>query len=146
MLSAAQPRTGSTVVDFGCGSGNLLLPLAHQFPELRFVGVDLKPRAIELLLRRAAESGLCNVHGTVLRECIASFPCSCFSRLYSPGSWSDSESFAAHATSIETYCEPYDIAISLHACGPASDAVLHSALKQVSSAIVVTKSRQLPCA
>lgn len=63
MLAAAQPPPGSTVVDFGCGSGNLLLPLAHTFPALRFVGIDLKPKAVELLRQRAAEAGLCNVHG-----------------------------------------------------------------------------------
>lgn len=27
-----------TLVDFGCGTGNLLLPLAHRLPDCRFVG------------------------------------------------------------------------------------------------------------
>ena len=63
MLAAAQPPPGSTVVDFGCGSGNLLLPLAHTFPALRFVGIDLKPKAVELLRQRAAEVGMRNVNG-----------------------------------------------------------------------------------
>jgi len=105
MLAAASPPPGSCVVDFGCGSGNLLLPLAHTFPALRFVGVDLKPKAIELLEQRAAEAALSNVQACV--------------------------------TSIEAYPGPYDVAISLHACGPASDAVLWSALKQVDHPVAV---------
>ena len=109
LLAAASPLSGSTVVDFGCGSGNLLLPLAHTFPALRFVGVDLKPKAIELLEQRAAEANLSNVQ--------------------------------AYVTSIEAYAGQYDVAISLHACGPASDAVLWSALKQVDPTLLLVPPR-----
>jgi tRNA G46 methylase TrmB len=28
----------ATVVDFGCGSGNLILPLASMFPKCTFIG------------------------------------------------------------------------------------------------------------
>ena len=31
-----------TVVDFGCGSGNLTLPLAALMPYVRFVGVGVE--------------------------------------------------------------------------------------------------------
>ena len=97
LLSAADPEPGTVVVDFGCGSGNLVLPLAHLFPALRFVGVDLKPKATELLQQRAAEANLTNV--------------------------------CCETTPIEAYHGPCDIALSLHACGPASDQVLCAALQ-----------------
>lgn len=46
------------VVDFGCGSGNLLLPLAVHFPLMSFLGIDQKPEAIHLLQTRAEEAGV----------------------------------------------------------------------------------------
>ena len=49
------------VVDFGCGTGNLLLPLAAAEPSMRFVGVDVNRRSVELLAERAARAGLANV-------------------------------------------------------------------------------------
>lgn len=52
---------GCKVVDFGCGSGNLVLPLAALFPKCSFVGVDMKEHAIALLKQRVHEAGLTNV-------------------------------------------------------------------------------------
>lgn len=49
------------VVDFGAGSGNLTLPLAKRFPEMRFTAVEMKRRSADLLERRAAAAGLSNV-------------------------------------------------------------------------------------
>lgn len=53
------------VVDFGCGTGNLLLPLAHAEPSINFTGVDLNHRSVEILRERAASAGLKNVEGRV---------------------------------------------------------------------------------
>lgn len=36
---APSEEAAPTVVDFGCGSGNLTLPLAALMPHVRFVGV-----------------------------------------------------------------------------------------------------------
>ena len=55
------------IVDFGSGSGNLILPLAHMFPACDFVAVDMKTEAIELLRARAADAGLGNVSAEVGR-------------------------------------------------------------------------------
>ena len=55
------------MVEFGCGSGNLLLPLAHAFPGCSFHGVDYKESAVSLLLARAAATGLSNVTAAVGR-------------------------------------------------------------------------------
>ena len=49
------------VVDFGAGSGNLILPLAKRFPDVRFTAVEMKRRSAEILERRAAAAGLTNV-------------------------------------------------------------------------------------
>ena len=48
------------VVDFGCGSCGLTLPLAWAFPRLRFCGVDIKKAALELMAARATAAGLTN--------------------------------------------------------------------------------------
>ena len=55
-------RSGKkTVVDFGCGSGNLALPLAALMPHVNFVGVDMNARSIEIMRGKAAAAGLDNV-------------------------------------------------------------------------------------
>jgi 2-polyprenyl-3-methyl-5-hydroxy-6-metoxy-1,4-benzoquinol methylase len=57
-----RPRAVSLrIVDFGCGTGNLLLPLAALLPHCHFTGVDMKPAALQLLQQRAAVAGLSNV-------------------------------------------------------------------------------------
>jgi hypothetical protein len=61
------PHWGARVraVDFGSGSGNLLLPLGYLFPDIDFVAVDMKCEPIEILNARAHEAGLSNVRGLV---------------------------------------------------------------------------------
>ncbi|KAF8067179.1 hypothetical protein HT031_002226 [Scenedesmus sp. PABB004] len=59
--AGAPGRPPPRVVDFGCGTGNLLLPLAALFPGCAFTGVDMKPAALALLRERAAAAGLRNV-------------------------------------------------------------------------------------
>eukprot|EP00961_Rhodomonas_salina_P243448 3289773-Rhodomonas_salina.1 len=56
-----RPQACSTVVDFGCGTGNLVLPLAFLFPELQFVAVDMNLNALSMLQRRANEAQLPNI-------------------------------------------------------------------------------------
>lgn len=92
--SASRPLR---VVDFGSGSGNLVLPLAVRFPHLTFVAVDDRPIALKLLAERAERMGLDNME--VWRGRIEAFP--------------------------PTEC---DIAISLHACGSASDHAIEISL------------------
>jgi SAM-dependent methyltransferase len=57
------------VRELGCGSGRNLLPMAYQYPDGRFVGIDLSIREIETARSRAASYGLTNVelrHGDIL--------------------------------------------------------------------------------
>ena len=55
-----ESRRRLTIVDAGCSTGSLILPLAFAFPDANFVGVDLKPNSLALLNERAAAAGLSN--------------------------------------------------------------------------------------
>jgi hypothetical protein len=87
-----------TIVDCGCGTGSLMLPLASVFPHATFVGIDYKLGSIERLGRRAAEAG----------DEIASRIVPWHGR-------------------IESYDGACDVVLALHACGEASDAALRLA-------------------
>jgi SAM-dependent methyltransferase len=52
-------------VDFGCGTGNVLMTCAATFPDVEFVGVDLNATSIEILNSRIRKSGLTNVSAVV---------------------------------------------------------------------------------
>lgn len=54
-------------MDFGSGSGNLILPLARLFPACDFTAVDMKSEAIEILRKRAADAKLFNITAEVGR-------------------------------------------------------------------------------
>ena len=64
-IAQALPSNG-TVVDLGCGSGALLLPLAELFPKLRFVGVDLSENMLAIAKNESVKRQLKNV--SFLRE------------------------------------------------------------------------------
>jgi SAM-dependent methyltransferase len=55
------PSAGIHVLELGCGSGGNLLPMAFQYPEGHFFGIDLSARAIEVARRGADELGLRNI-------------------------------------------------------------------------------------
>ena len=63
----AGPSPTVRIVEFGCGSGNLVLPLAFLMPCCIFHAIDAKPAAVGLLLRRIAEAGLSNVTASIGR-------------------------------------------------------------------------------
>jgi ubiquinone/menaquinone biosynthesis C-methylase UbiE len=55
-------RPGMRVLDVGCGTGRLTLPLAELTgPSGEVVGLDVQSRMLEMLKRRAARRGLANV-------------------------------------------------------------------------------------
>jgi SAM-dependent methyltransferase/methyltransferase-like protein len=51
----------SRVLEIGCASGGNLLPMAEQFPQSQFLGIDLSPRQIELGRKFIDEIGLANI-------------------------------------------------------------------------------------
>lgn len=91
---------GSTVVDFGCGTGNLVLSLAALFPSLKFVAVDMVRQSIHILRQRVQAAGLMNVkawHGPI----------------------------EDYTTDLEL-----DVAFGLHVCGEATDRIIISAVER----------------
>eukprot|EP00798_Chlamydomonas_sp_ICE-L_P006670 gene6670-3335_t len=49
------------ILDFGCGTGAVLLPLAYLFPHCEFVGVEMKATALTIMQQRLEAAGLTNV-------------------------------------------------------------------------------------
>lgn len=60
------------VLEFGCGDGANLLPMAAGLPDARFVGCDLSPPAIATARQAVAELGLANV--TLVSEDLSELP------------------------------------------------------------------------
>mmetsp|Transcript_82542 Transcript_82542/g.267382 ORF Transcript_82542/g.267382 Transcript_82542/m.267382 type:complete len:317 (-) Transcript_82542:439-1389(-) len=101
MLAAGSLAAGDLVVDFGCGSGNLTLPLAARFPVLEVVGVDVKREAVDLLRSRAHAANLTNLrawHGGI-------------------------EDYSSAGLDFQ-------LAIGLHVCGEASDRIVRLAVER----------------
>ena len=63
----SNPPQSLRIVEFGSGSGNLILPLAWLMPACTFHAVDAKPEAISLLRDRAERAGLINLTASVER-------------------------------------------------------------------------------
>ena len=62
VLAEAGIEPGQKVLDFGCGPGGYILPLAKLLgPGGRIYALDEEPRAIEAVRRLAANNGLANV-------------------------------------------------------------------------------------
>ncbi len=55
------PPARCRMLELGCAEGANLIPMAYQFPESEFIGVDLSSRAIENGLKTVAELGLRNI-------------------------------------------------------------------------------------
>lgn len=54
LLDRAAPLVGRSVLDVGCGAGELSLALARQNPEAQVLGVDISPDLIAVAQARAA--------------------------------------------------------------------------------------------
>ncbi len=57
-LGEALRRPGAAFIDVGTGTGWLAIAVARTFPELRVVGVDILPEALELARRNVDNAGL----------------------------------------------------------------------------------------
>jgi ubiquinone/menaquinone biosynthesis C-methylase UbiE len=64
LLEAAGVRDGDRVVDLGCGTGQISLPLAERGAEV--LAVDVSPAMITRLLSQAEHRGLTHVAGLAL--------------------------------------------------------------------------------
>ena len=61
VVAEAAPQAGMTVIDIGCGSGQLTLRVAPHVA--RAIGVDISPAMIDLLHKNAERAGLKNIEG-----------------------------------------------------------------------------------
>jgi SAM-dependent methyltransferase len=105
-----------TVVDFGCGSGNLLA-LASYFTHVRFVLVDKKPYPLKLVQRRAEEAGLFNVE--VMQY---SFSPENLDKFQTPDR-GENTTPKAEEDDEESH-RSFDLGIGLHCCGSFTDMVM----------------------
>ena len=55
------PPARCRVLELGCGDGANLVPMAYQFPDSDFLGIDLSAPAIEIGLKNVAELSLPNI-------------------------------------------------------------------------------------
>ncbi len=131
-----------TVVDFGCGSGNLCLALAPYFSRVRFVLVDKKPYPLKLVERRANEAGLKNVQALQFSFSPSNLDDFCIppmksalstQNLFLPPGVSRSSEESKRQTSSSTH---FDIAIGLHCCGSFTDMVMSLAKSRGADCIV----------
>ena len=63
LLHILQPQPSWSVLDVGCGSGTMAVPLARRVASV--TALDFSPRMIELLRRRCAEEGIENVTAVI---------------------------------------------------------------------------------
>jgi len=47
-----------TLVDLGCGSGNLIIQIAESFPDLNLIGIDISSEILEFAKKQALDRGL----------------------------------------------------------------------------------------
>jgi len=137
-----------TVVDFGCGSGNLCLALAPYFSNVRFVLVDKKPYPLKLVERRANEAGLKNVQALQFSFspsnlddfCIPPMPPDMSTQAwFMPPSSTSSSSVSEKKNTQQSQLTPsidFDIAIGLHCCGSFTDMVMSLAKLRGADCIV----------
>ncbi|HUY07685.1 MAG TPA: class I SAM-dependent methyltransferase [Acidimicrobiales bacterium] len=64
VIAEAAPRAGMTVIDIGCGSGQLSLRVAPLVE--RVIGIDISQAMIDLLLQNARKANLSNVEGIAI--------------------------------------------------------------------------------
>lgn len=110
-----------TIVDFGGGSGHLAIPLALLLPSCRIVVVDLGQHSLELMHQKAE---LCQIEGNDSTRLPLSDDsidgmrrCRAIPNL-----------FSFHGP-VESFNQPFDMALALHLCGEATDVALRKCVQ-----------------
>eukprot|EP00984_Skeletonema_dohrnii_P028404 scaffold18382_cov155-Skeletonema_dohrnii-CCMP3373.AAC.8 len=127
------------IVDFAGGTGHLAVPLALLLPHCEVVCVDLKKWSLDLLHRRVdgvVADGDGNEDVSVLDKNTQNGqhkqPCNSSIVQVSQ----KVPNLSSYLGSIQSYSDDFDIGISLHACGEASDCVLRKCLEKKASWVV----------
>jgi ubiquinone/menaquinone biosynthesis C-methylase UbiE len=58
LVAQAGIEPGATIVEIGCGTGNVLVPAARVVPDARVIGLDPDPEALALAARKLRRAGL----------------------------------------------------------------------------------------
>ena len=56
-LIAYTQQTVSSVLDIGCGTGSLMLPILERFPDAKVYGIDFDPTLLALAEKRLSRFG-----------------------------------------------------------------------------------------
>jgi len=145
--SSTQRQSSSTrtfrIVDFGGGTGHLAVPLALLLPHCDVVCVDLKKWSLDLLHRRVDGSLADSTNGnngstTSTQQHQKQHNNSHKLPLQSTQIQTSGvlPNLSTYHGSIQTYPHNFDIGVSLHACGEASDWVLRKCLESEANFIV----------
>jgi SAM-dependent methyltransferase len=78
------PAVRCRVLELGCADGGNLIPMAYQWPDSEFIGVDLSERAIGKAVETAADLGLGNITAHAVSTSSRSAPISGASTTSSP--------------------------------------------------------------
>ena len=63
------PPAQCRMLELGCGDGGNLIPLAYQYPDSTFLGIDLSARAVEIGRNKIAKLGMRNIELQALDIC-----------------------------------------------------------------------------
>ena len=133
-VDTTKPERKFRIVDFAGGTGHLAVPLALLLPHCEVVCVDLKKWSLDLLHRRV--DGLVEEKGGGDDKYVQAGqhkqPCNS-KTVYTSQKVPNLSSYLG---SIQSYTDDFDIGISLHACGEASDWVLRKCLEKKASWVV----------
>ena len=127
------------IVDFAGGTGHLAVPLALLLPHCEVVCVDLKKWSLDLLHRRvdgvvAEGDGNEDVLALDKNTQNGQHKQPCNSNIVQVSQ--KVPNLSSYLGSIQSYTDDFDIGISLHACGEASDCVLRKCLEKKASWVV----------
>mmetsp|Transcript_16332 Transcript_16332/g.39076 ORF Transcript_16332/g.39076 Transcript_16332/m.39076 type:complete len:630 (+) Transcript_16332:83-1972(+) len=120
-------NTTFRIVDFAGGTGHLAVPLALLLPHCEVICVDLKKWSLDLLHRRVDGTSDDDGTGNDGRENSHKLPCQSGNVLKTSKVLPN---LSTYHGSIQSYPHDFDIGVSLHACGEASDWTMRKCLRQ----------------
>ena len=126
------------IVDFAGGTGHLAVPLALLLPQCEIICLDLKKWSLDLLHKRVDglpldNSNGDNINGSNTRNDAHKLPCC---QLLDIQVSQTLPNLSTCHGAIQTYPHEFDIGVSLHGCGEASDHVLRKCIQQKASWVV----------
>src|SRR5262245_16827242 len=116
------PPARCRMLELGCGDGGNLIPLAYQYPDSTFVGIDLSARAVEIGCEKIAKLGLRNIELRALDICEMTAEYGRFDYIVAHGvySWVPPQVRAKMLAIFRDNLAPQGIAFVSYNCHPGS--------------------------